>query len=301
MKYGFRIVGNCFQRRRLVDARAAYEAYCRCDDKAEVHKEAYLSAFTFGTEFCQQLDATGSTKGYDGPCGSMFIHWDVDRDDLDVALADTRRLANAIRDRYVEPIVYYSGSKGFHVDLAVNYEPSIIFNRVAKTFALAVAESVSIDIDRRVFDKVRAFRAPNSRHAKTGRHKVRLTFDELALDLATIQQLADQPRPFEPVYLFSEHTEDDWIAAVAEVEKQIMSQVAPLLDARLNRLTLEFIRDGAKLGERANLLFSAAANLGEFGCPAALAHALLTESALDSGLAPNEVQRQIECGLAHIK
>jgi hypothetical protein len=28
-------------------------------------------------------------------------------------------------------------------------------------------------------------------------------------------------------------------------------------------------------------------------------HALLTESALDSGLPPNEVRRQIDCGLSH--
>jgi hypothetical protein len=46
-------------------------------------------------------------------------------------------------------------------------------------------------------------------------------------------------------------------------------------------------------------LFSAAANLAEFGCPPALAHALLTETALDSGLPPNDVRRQIDCGLSH--
>jgi hypothetical protein len=47
-------------------------------------------------------------------------------------------------------------------------------------------------------------------------------------------------------------------------------------------------------------VFSAAANLAEFGCPPALAHALLTESALDSGLAPNDVRRQIECGMSSV-
>ncbi|NOY29641.1 MAG: DNA primase, partial [Planctomycetes bacterium] len=41
----------------------------------------------------------------------------------------------------------------------------------------------------------------------------------------------------------------------------------------------------------------AAANLAEFGCPAPLAHALLTEPGLDSGLAPKEVRRQIDCGV----
>jgi hypothetical protein len=68
-------------------------------------------------------------------------------------------------------------------------------------------------------------------------------------------------------------------------------------DPKLNRQTTDFIRDGADAGDRHRLLFSAAANLGEFGCPPALAHALLTEAALDSGLSPSDVRRQIECGL----
>ena len=68
-------------------------------------------------------------------------------------------------------------------------------------------------------------------------------------------------------------------------------------DARLNRQTLDFIRDGAATGDRHRLLFSAAANLAEFGCPTSLAHALLSEAALDSGLKPSDVRRQIDCGL----
>jgi hypothetical protein len=67
----------------------------------------------------------------------------------------------------------------------------------------------------------------------------------------------------------------------------------------LNRMTLEFIRDGAAQGDRHRLLFSAAANLAEFGCPPALAHALLSDAALDSGLPPADVRRQIDCGLNH--
>jgi hypothetical protein len=38
-----------------------------------------------------------------------------------------------------------------------------------------------------------------------------------------------------------------------------------------------------------------------FGCPPALAHALLTEAGLDSGLPPKEVRRQIDCGLGHVQ
>ena len=48
-------------------------------------------------------------------------------------------------------------------------------------------------------------------------------------------------------------------------------------------------------------LFRAAANLAEFSCPPALAHELLTTAALDSGLAPADARRQIDCGLAHVR
>src|SRR5207302_2500870 len=93
----------------------------------------------------------------------------------------------------------------------------------------------------------------------------------------------------------------DWLDAARAVERHTVERRAafPDGDPRLNALTLAFIRDGATVGDRHRLLFSAAANLAEFGCPPALAHALLTEAALDTGLTPADVRRQIECGLGH--
>ena len=63
-------------------------------------------------------------------------------------------------------------------------------------------------------------------------------------------------------------------------------------ELRLNRTTLDSIRDGAGEGDRRRLLFSAAANLGEFGCSFARAFALLSPAARDSGLSPKEAHRQ---------
>jgi hypothetical protein len=45
------------------------------------------------------------------------------------------------------------------------------------------------------------------------------------------------------------------------------------------------------------MLYSSARNLAEFRCPPRLAFALLMPAALDSGLAPKDAGRQIECGL----
>jgi hypothetical protein len=68
---------------------------------------------------------------------------------------------------------------------------------------------------------------------------------------------------------------------------------------RLQRATLDFIREGTEDGERHTRLFRAASNLREFGAPEDLIHALLIEAALDSGLLPAKVRRVIRCGIAN--
>jgi len=313
--FGFRIVGSTANDRRLVSWPAAFGGYCECDDRAEVTRESYLSAFRFGEDFRQHLAATGSTKGFAGATWSAWLWLDIDRDDLDQATRDARRLAAGLADRYRldgdELLLFFSGSKGFHLGLPLSVcgspGPSQIFHRVCRRFAEAVAGSLSLAIDAGVYDRVRAFRSPNSRHPKTGLHKRRLSYRELLhLPAGRIVELAAEPEPFdlpEPPGV-ADQAVSDWLAAAEAVERERIAtterrQAGGAAGARLNRSTVAFIRDGATSGDRHRLLFSAAANLAEFGCPPALAEALLTESALDSGLSPSDVRRQIECGLNH--
>jgi hypothetical protein len=102
----------------------------------------------------------------------------------------------------------------------------------------------------------------------------------------------------------SDQAAADWQAAAdqvrAEGEGKAARRAAGNGSPTLNRATLDFIREGAHQGDRHRILFSAAANLREFGCPPALAFALLEESGLDAGLPPKEVCRQIGCGLAAV-
>ena len=188
--FGFRIVGPTHGERRLVDWFKAFDAYAACDERAHVESEAYLSAFTFGEPFRQHLQVTGSTKRYDGPCGSQWLWFDLDRDEtqggIDAALADARTLCVQLAERFAvadeDLLAFYSGSKGFHVGLPLagfDPEPLPVFHRVARRLAEQVADAADVVIDTGIYDKVRAFRAPNSKHDKTGRHKRRLTVDEL--------------------------------------------------------------------------------------------------------------------------
>lgn len=313
--YGFRIVGPCWETRRWVNAHAAFSGYAACVEQADVTNESYLSAFQFDKAFPDFLERTGSTKGYAGPCWSPWLWWDIDReDDIEGATHDARRLVAFLADRYRldgdELLVFYSGSKGYHVGLPTSLwqpGPSPQFNKLARRFAEHIAELVKIRIDTGVYDKVRPFRAPNSRHPKSGRHKRRLAFNELLnLKTAAILHLAAEPEPFDlpPAPPKNNKATDDWHNTSEYVAKSTNAnrpkQMASDSVAPLNRYTMEFIRDGAAVGNRHRLLFSAAANLAEFGCPRALAHALLTESARDSGLPPKDVRRQIECGLQSV-
>lgn len=313
MTFGFRIVGSCQGERRLVDSAAAFSGYAQCDSRAGVEREAYLSAFAFGDDFAELLTRTGSTRGYTGATWSPWLWFDIDRDEIEAATLDCRRLVAWLVDRYGlagdELLIFYSGSKGFHVGLPTGLwlpEPSRLFHRFCRRLAEAVAAAVGVAVDVGVYDAVRAFRAPNSRHPKTGRHKRRLTLDELlGLKPARIIELAGSPERFDlpPAPQPNGQAGRDWQQAVGVVEGQLAAAAtrrqSGAVPAALNRSTQAFIRDGAEPGDRHRLLFAAAANLAEFGCSFELAFALLSEAALDSGLRPAEVRRQIECGLAH--
>lgn len=313
-RFGFRIVGKTCEPRRLVDAGAAFAAYAVCDCRAECHREAYLSAFLFGEDFRRLLLETGSTAGFAGPCWSPWLWFDIDAEgDLARAQAEAEALTEVLTTRYaLEPgelLILFSGSKGFHIGLPTALwapAPSASFHRTARRFAENQANAAAVAIDAGVYDRVRAFRAPNSKHPKTGLHKRRLTFEELTGPLSHIHELAKGPAPFDvpTVTKTSEQAAADWQSAVEQVQTESEAKAARRAAGNgsptLNRATRDFIREGATTGDRHRLLFSAAANLAEFGCSPALAVALLEEAGLDSGLAPKDVRRQIECGLAAV-
>jgi hypothetical protein len=315
-RLGFRVLGSATSRRILIDFDLALSAYAECQDKAEVNREAYLSAFTFGEDFRRHLADTGSTRGYDGPCAAPWLWIDLDGEALDAVLTSARRLAAVTLERFRTLdddalLLFFSGSKGFHLGLPVcwNPEPTVTFHRTARRFAESLAALAGVGIDVGVYDKVRLFRAPNSRHPKTQLHKRRLSFHELLhLDATRIRQLAAVPEPFglPAVAAADSQAAADWQAALEAVEREAVVKAerrAAVADGspRLNRATLDFIKDGADQGNRHRLLFSAAANLAEFNCSPALAHALLTDAALDTGLSPADVRRQIDCGLHRVE
>ncbi len=314
---GFRVVGTAWTRRIVVDHAAAFAGYAACDPKAGINKEGYLSAFRFTNAFSDYFAANGSSeRGFHGVGWADWLWLDVDRGDLRLALDDARRLAATVLQRFADLdaddlLAFYSGSKGFHLGIPTRLwqpAPDERFHLFARRFCARIAELAGVRIDDGVYTLTRLFRAPNTRHPKTGRHKRWLEIDALMnLNLEGIQRLAEQPEPFDlPMpTVSSEQAAQDWRAAMtwicqqAEGKDERRAAVGNGTPA-LNRQTLAFIRDGAEQGDRHRLLFSAAANIGEFPTVEQLAFALLTEAGLDSGLSPAEVRRQINCGLKHV-
>jgi hypothetical protein len=311
---GIRVVGPTWTRRIVVDHAAAFAGYAAADPLASVDREGYLSAFRFASDFRQYFADNGnSEREYGGVCWSDWLWLDVDRTDLGRALDDARRLAATILSLYADLdgddlLLFFSGSKGCHVGIptaAWQPEPDPHFHRFARAFCERLAALAGVAIDAGVYSLTRLFRAPNSRHRKTGRHKRRFDFDSfMGMKLESIERLAERPEPFEvpAAQATCEAAAADWQAAVAWTRRQADTQAArqaALADGApaLNRQTLDFIREGADEGNRHRRLYSATRNLAELGCPTALAHALLTDAALDCGLTPRDVHRQIECGL----
>lgn len=319
--YGFRIVGPCTGDRRRVHAPTAFTAYCRCDSKAGVEREAYLSAFQFGDDFAEHLARTGSPAGFAGSTWAPFVWLDVDRDEsaggVARALADTRRLVDVLDERFGVPrdalVPFVSGGKGMHLGIPTAlWAPSASadFHAVARQFAETVAAAAGVAIDTGVFDRVRAFRAPNSRHPKTGLHKRFVPVD--VLDVVTVDGVLDMARKPEPFDVPSTDGIDsaDMLVAVweratgavaeknAAAEQRRLEVASGGRTASVNKLTRAFLTGEVEVGDRHRLLYSAAANLAELGCPLPAVRALLTEPALDLGLPPKDVARQIECGHA---
>jgi hypothetical protein len=231
--------------------------------------------------------------------------------DLGAALRDARRLCGALLDRYRDfdddPLIFLSGGKGVHIGVPTVWHPELspAFHSAVKHFCLDLAGAAGV-VDSTIYSKTRLFRAPNSRHPKTGLFKRRLTLDELTyLKPEAIVERARHPEPFDiptgPALCL--RAAEDWSKARRAVERRAERQAAAMGDGprKLNALTLALIRDGASDGERATRLFQAATNLAELGCPAELAHALLDEAAFDSELTPSETRRQIESGRNHAR
>lgn len=318
---GFRCLGGKHAPRVLTDRDKAEAAYAAAAPGLPLEAETYLSAFAFPADLAAHMKTNeekygkvGSTAGYHGPTGVPRLLFDIDREALADALEDGRTLAGRLAARYAPGSLYvaFSGSKGFH--LAVNtggaVAPSPEAHAVARRLAETIAGEAGITIDTTIYDRVRLFRAANSRHPATGRHKVPIPLEDLAagIDVVEVKRRAARPIPHElPTAGPGPRFLADWSRAEAEHRAALAAvaarPVAPNeAEARINPTTWGLILDPVSIpmGDRHRTIFSSAADLAErYDDVDDLIAALLTPRALLTGLPPSEVARQIATGIRH--
>lgn len=311
--FGLRALGAASSRREVVSFERATRLYATADSGVHVAIPAFLSAFRYPQAICSHTRTTGSTAGYSGPIGIDAINFDIDRPILDEAIRDARRLTAFLTARWQlddgEILVAFSGSKGFHVSIrTAGISPAPDNHRVARCLASEVAGLAGVAIDVGVYLPTQLWRAWNTRHPKTGLHKVRIDADDLLhLSADAVKRLAANPLPFDlPSHVVHPAILSEWSiianrVRVDDERKLGERRSASVGSSKINPLTWAFIHEGATEGERHRLLFSAAANLAEFGDLDELIKAILTRPGLDTGLPEREVARQIECGIKYAR
>jgi hypothetical protein len=236
-RFGLRVVGSLWMRRRLVDHSAALRAYAECDSRADLDREGYLSAFRLAADFRRHFEEIGRSElGYVGPSWADWLWLVLDSGNLSRVLADARRLVAAVSGRFPgladdDLLLFFSGAKGFHVGIptaAWGPAPAPNFHRTARRFCARLAALANLAVDESVYSLCRLFRAPNSTHPKTGLRKRRFTFDEfMDLSLDAMLSYARSPEPFEvpSPRRNCDCATQDWADAAAAVEQEAESRL----------------------------------------------------------------------------
>jgi hypothetical protein len=325
----FRCIDSISARREIVEWHSAFGAMAQCERGAPIGKVVYLSTFTFtagigehqaandGAAKARGEKQAGSLAGYSGACFAPLLTFDTDcrnedgEPDPEGCHVSAVSLVAVLVELGVDPaliLVFFSGSKGFHVQfpsMAVGATPAPDFHLVAKEFCSLVAGRAGVVIDESLYRVLQPFRAPNSRHEKTGLYKVALTVDELVdLPFEAIRDLARQPRPFAPPSCQCEPVPEIvalWRQAEAAVRSK-QSHAARLVDrgddeASISRATWDYLINGAVPGTRAESHFKAAANLADFGSREELIHALMKRPAVLSGWPAREAAGHVNSAL----
>jgi len=140
-------------------------------------------------------------EGFSGKVWDTSLPFDFDnREDPARALEWVREFLGRLSREDVPldaPRYYFSGSKGFHVEiphtLFGGFEPSENLHVYEKAAALELMGG--IPFDTAVYDKLRLWRLTNTFNAKGQRYKVQLSIEEIrTLSMADILDLASNPR-----------------------------------------------------------------------------------------------------------
>lgn len=114
-----------------------------------------------------------------------FIPFDFDSDDLEVAFENCFNFITYLLNQKVPTThfrIFLSGSKGFHVDVDRSVfmvtSPDKLICQKLKQFANWLESDLGITVDQALYSSTQLYRVPNSKHQKTGLHKVHIKLED---------------------------------------------------------------------------------------------------------------------------
>ena len=203
------------------------------------------------------VQSFGNPQKSDGESHYAPLFFDLDSDKgrgttLEDALRDARRVVDMFLEGYdVEPYVWFSGGKGFHITV-----PGVVFGAVPHKhltyryhhLADTLAERAGIKgirekgtYDDTVYSVPRMWRIPNTKHSGSGLFKIPLTLAEIrTLGIDEIRELARSPRDIvledEEEYITDSTLAGDFEKACQEYEKR--------QEVHLEKITTPYSFDG---------------------------------------------------------
>lgn len=177
-KYVSLITYKIINKRRIVDTSLINEPYKLPD--------SFISWCRFSDDIIKYQNAhKKSLKGYNGLCYSDFLPIDIDnKEKPEMSLQSCLDLLRFLEQKYYVPIntirIYFSGSKGFHLEIPTilfgNIQPSFDIPRIFKTIVKSFGFS---DIDTKIYYQNCLWRLSNSINAKSGLYKIPLTYTDI--------------------------------------------------------------------------------------------------------------------------
>lgn len=132
------------------------------------------------------------------------LYFDLDSDRVETAVADARQMYKYFVDTCSIPeesiSVYFSGSKGLHIELepiALGINPGSDLAGLFRFIANDVKSNLQLStLDFAVYDERRMWRLANTRHQRTGLYKNRLPYEILFGDPNAITEYCKINRPY---------------------------------------------------------------------------------------------------------
>lgn len=164
--------------------------------KENPNTDWYSSLFTFGEEAKQYFEKNNnSIKGYNGKATTNTLVFDFDsKVDLNIAKDDAMRLLGELQTQGIDVTksvrVFFSGSKGFHVEL---YTKKLFTPEECKELSLWIKRIFKLPtLDTVIYNTTRLYRINNTINPKSNLYKIELEPEDLVN--LTIDQIKEKAK-----------------------------------------------------------------------------------------------------------